>query len=471
MEGIILTRSRCFCSLGVLHSSRLRIEKIAHVIKHLLPVMPFITALILAGWLDPHCAFAEQASAETPAHEEKDQGAPPDGEYHTPLAGEPFHTTFMGQSVDVPRRDRGNQTALILGGTVYAPNYGDTSAIPIFALYLKRMQEDARLRVVSSAVLNDVDAARSFGNFELLGRFENYTIPFFAERGIQNNNEIKQSSVEWGTLSAFLGAGLRFPVAPYQVDNDLRLQLFGQVGYLYSKPTSDTGPDVHLPPDTMLYGMKLRGRYDGFRKNLLELPHSGMAAGFDLDFVHREHWSDFGNSVVMFKKEDTQDYLKFSAYWMGVFGIPGLSEKNRVLVTVHGGGADKKSIDRYNAFRLSSGIFVSETDDLPRLNYPGALYYQTLVSDYLLMNLEYRRELLFFLYLHLRGTFIWADRATIIGSNQIGFKRADGQTASAALTTGFFWSSQIYLEYAHDSGFLRDGKPGNSLMLIWSKSF
>ncbi len=472
MGDSFLTNSRGFRSLEVLHSALCMLEKIVYRMEHFSFGMPLIVIFIFLGWSKPDWAIAEPASAETLAQEERGTKAPrDDGEYHTPLAGEPFHTAFMGQAIDIPRRDRGNQSALILGGTIYAPSYGDTAGIPIFSLYLKRTREDARLRVVASGIVNEVDVARSVGNFELLGRLENYTIPFFAEKGIQNNKEINQSSVEWGTLSGFLGVGLRFAVAPYQVDNDLRLQLLGQAGYLYTKPTSDTPATVTLPPDTMLYGMKLRGRYDGIRRNLLELPHTGTAAGFDLDFVHRAHWSDFGNPIVTFKKEDTQDYLKFSGYFLGVLGIPGLSEKNRLLVTVQGGVADKKSIDRYNAFRLSSGIFVSEAGDLARPDYPGALYYQTLVSDYLLMNLEYRRELLFFVYLHLRGTFIWADRASIIGGNQIGFHSANGQAASLGLTTGFYWDSQLYLESAWDSGFLRDGKSGSSMMIVWSKSF
>ena len=198
--------------------------------------------------------------------------------------------------------------------------------------------------------------------------------------------------MKWGTLSAFLGAGLRYPVAPYQVDNDLRLQILGRVGYLYSKGTSDTGPDVKLPPDTMLYGIKLRGRYDGIRRNLMELPHAGMAAGFDLDFVYRENWADYGNRTITFKKEDTQDYLILSGYLVGAFGIPGLSEKNRLVASVHGGFMDKKSADRYNVFRLDGGPFAQETDDLRRPNYPGALNNVTLVSKYLLINLEYRRD-------------------------------------------------------------------------------
>ena len=75
----------------------------------------------------------------------------------------------------------------------------------------------------------------------------------------------------------------------------------------------------------------------------------------------------------------------------------------------------------------------------------GVLFDKTLVSRYLLTNLEYRRELLSFMYLHLRSTFIWADRETIIGGNQIGFKSDNGQSASVGLMSGFFWNSRNYL--------------------------
>ena len=446
-------------------------EKSGHRIENFLFAIFVVIILILLGWLKNDLAFGDQTLVRTVAQEQSSPAAQTDdGEYHTPLAGEPFHTTFMGQDIYVPGGDRGNRTVLILGGSLSTPKQGDTGGTPIFAFYLKRMWEDARLRLLSSGIFNEVDGVKSFGNFEILGRFESDTNPF-EQTGIQDNKEIEESSVKWGTLSTFLGAGLRFPVAPYQVDNDLRLQLFGQVGYLYSKPTSDTGPTVKLPPDTILYGVKLRGRYDGFRRNLIELPHTGAAAGFDLDFVHREKWADFGNRIVTFKKENTQDYLKFSGYIISVLGIPGMSEKNRLLVSLHGGVADTKSIDRFNAFALAGGPFPDETDRLYSPNYPGVLFDKTLVSRYLLTNLEYRRELLSFVYLHLRSTFIWADRETIIGSNQIGFKSDNGQSASVGLMSGFFWDSRLYLEYARDFGFLRDGKQGSSFLIFWSKSF
>jgi len=447
------------------------VEKISAESEHLPFLILVLVILVLPFWSEHNFAFADQEHTQAIPSEPNDPAAEKtDEKYHTPLAGEPLHLELMGRSIDIPARDRSNERFLELGGTIYVPDITDTTLIPAFGLYIKRTWERARLRIVASGIENDVEGAKSFGNFELLGRFENYTDPF-SEAGFLHNEDVKQSSVKWGTLSGFLGAGLRYPVSPYQVDNDLKFQLFGRVGYLYSRQTRETGPDVKLPPDTLLYGIKLRGRYDGIRRNLMELPHEGMAAGFDLDFVHRENWADYGNRSITFEKGDSQDYFILSGYVMSAFGIPGLSEKNRVLASLHGGLIDKKSADRYNAFRLEGGTFAQETDDLYRPNYPGALEDETIVSKYLMVNLEYRRELLPFLYLQLRGTFIWADRSTVIGLNQIGFKSDNGQTASMAVTSGFLWESQLYIEYAWDTGFLRNGKPGSSVTLLWTKSF
>ena len=444
--------------------------KETHRIEHfILPILPLVL-LILSFWPKQQLAFAEQDPIQTLASGNKPAQQDIDGKYHTPLAGEPFHLEFMGRSIVIPARDRGNLTSVELGGTLYYPELADTTIDPLFALYIRRTWKRARLRLVASGVVNEVDGAKSFGHYEFLARFENYTIPF-SEKGFRRNEEVDESSLKWGTLSAFLGAGLRYPVAPYQVDNDLRLQMLGRVGYLYSKETSETGPDVKLPPDTMLYGIRLRGRYDGIRRNLMELPHEGMAAGFDLDFVYRQNWADYGNRTITFKKQDTRNYLLFSGYLAGAFGIPGLSEKDRLFASVHGSYMDKKTADRYNVFRLDGGPFAQEAEDIARPNYPGALGTVTLVSKHLLINLEYRRELLPFLYIELRSALIWGDRATMIALNQIGFKSDHGETAAIAVTSGFFWKSQVYIEYAWDTGFLRDGRAGSSVTLVWSKSF
>lgn len=438
----------------------------------------FIVSLIIAGillcpgWAKNGIAVAGQNAYLSVFQEE--QGTPADGEtskHHTLLAGEPVHTVFMGKTINVPAMDRARVTAVSLGGVFYFPKQGETSFTPIGAFYLKRVWAESRTRNVISIFVNDLEYDKSFGNVELVTRFDNNTLPF-GQKEVVNNIEIKSSDTIWGTMIASIGPGLRYKVAPYQVDNDLRLQLLGRVGYFYADRTSDTGPNLVLPPDTMLYGVKLRGRYDGMRRNLLELPHTGMAAGFDVDYMHRDKWADFGTIPdAFFSKGDTRNYLQVNGYIMGVGGIPGLSEKNRIFFSFHGGLTPKKSADRYNAISLSGGPFPGESDDLCRPDYPGAMFNQVLVSNYALLALEYRRELAFFLYLRLRETLIWAERAAVTDTNRFLFKSSSGAATTIGLDSGFFWNSALYLGYSWDSGFIRNGKSGSSLILTWSKAF
>ena len=347
----------------------------------------FILSLILAGtllcpgWTKHGTAIADQkVEASAPREESGTAASGQAAEYHTALAGEPFHTVFMGKTIDIPARDRGHVNALFLGGVFYTPKQGETSGTPLGALYLKRMWEKSRTRNVISIFVNDLEYDRSFGNLELVARFDNNTLPN-GQKEVVNNREIKSSDTKWGTVIGSLGAGLRYKVAPFQVDNDLRLQLLGKVGYFYAKRTGNTGPNLVLPPDTMLYGVKLRGRYDGMRRNLLELPHTGMAAGFDLDYMYRDKWANFGTIPdAIFTKTDTRDYLQFNGYLMGVGGIPGLSEKNRIFFSLHGGVTPQKSADRYNAITIGGGPLPVESDDLCRPDYPGTMFNQVLVS-------------------------------------------------------------------------------------------
>lgn len=433
-------------------------------------VFSFISLLIAGILLCPEwtngVAIADEKDGETVLRHDSEAA-----EYHTPLAGEPFKAVFMGRSFGIPPQDRAQVTALTLGGEFYTPKQGGTSGTPIGALYLKRVWEDSRTRNVISIFVNDLEYDKSFGNLEIVSRFDNHTPPD-GQREVVNNQEIKTSDAEWGTVIASLGPGLRYKVAPFQVDNDLRLQLLGRVGYFYAKRTSDTGPNQVLPPDTMLYGAKLRGRYDGMRRNLLELPHTGIAAGFDLDFMYRDKWADFGTIPdELFTRVDTQKYLQFNGYFIGAGGIPWMSERNRILFCIHGGIVPRKSSDRFNATTIGGGPLPGESEDLARPDYPGTMFNQVLVADYALAALEYRRELAPFLYLHLRETFIWAERAAVSDTNKFLFKNSTGAATTIGLDTGFFWKSELYLGYAWDSGFVRNGKPGSGLILTWNKSF
>ncbi|MBT1073470.1 hypothetical protein [Pelotalea chapellei] len=420
------------------------------------------------------CVFVfATARAEEPLPVEQRAGQALDGahdEYRTPLAGDELNTTFLGYPIHVPQRNRDNVFAVItLGGMYFTPQLGGSDVLPIGALYWRHRWEKHNVRALVSIFQNELDLTRSFGELELLGHLENETLPVPTTE-IVNGKEVKESSIWWGTFSGWLGTGWRRPVAPYHVDNDLKLQAFYHAGYLYSNTSRDTGPQVRLPPDTLVHGLRLRGRYDSFSRNLLELPHSGWAGGVDLELTRRDTWSDANYGGGDLRGASTRDYVKFSGYLSGAMGIPGLSERNRLLASVYGGFTPDHNLDRFSSFRIGGGPFPSENVDLIRHPYPGAVFSQFYASDYAIGTLEYRRELFFFLYLHLRETFVWANR-NIFSSPQQKFSEARGDAFSVGLTSGFLWQSQLYLEYTRDNGFLRNGASGSSLLVLWSKIF
>jgi hypothetical protein len=427
---------------------------------------PHLTALLLALMLAPGvppCRAAEEAPSSAASGEGQ--------VYHTPRAGDGYEGEILGRSLKIPPRSRDDVLALNLGATFFSPRIGSDTVVPMPNLYWRRYRPDSRARALVSIFYNELDAAWRSGTWELLAHGENDTDPF-PQKEIIHGREEDGTSLVWGTASAWLGAGYRIPVAPFQVDNDLRVQLFYRGGYLYSHKTGDTSPTVRLPGDTFLHGATLRVRYDGLSRNIMELPHAGLAGGADLEWTRRDRWGDANYGGTTFKGSDTRDYAKFSAYGLAALPLPWLSEKNRLLASFYGGFTpDHSDLDRFSAFRLGGGPFPTESDDLWRHPYPGATFNQFPVSDYLIGTLEYRRELLFFLYLHLRGTFFWANRNVISTQFHGRFSQENGQAGSVGLTSGFFWDSQLYLEYAKDSGLLRNGVAGDSMLVMWSKCF
>jgi len=391
-------------------------------------------------------------------------------EHQTPLAGDACTLTLFGERIDIPVRDRCNTLALTLGVNYFSPALGGTDALPIAALYWRRESDHSKTRLIFSVFVNELDHALKYERLELLGHLENSTIPF-PQAEIEEGREIKESSINWGQASAWLGVGSRMPVSPFQMDNDLRVQIFYEGGYLYSSRAKDTGSQVRLPPDTYTHGLRLRVRYDGMRRNLLELLHEGFAAGMDTEWVRRQNWSDanYGGSILT--KGATQEFAKLSGYLIAATPIPGLSGRNRLVSSFHGGMAFSGELDRFSLFRIGGGPFANESDDLSRSPYPGAQFNQFPASDYMIGNVEYRREFFPFLYLHLRGTFAWADRDLLSSPKSLENDADLGKAFSVGLTTGFIWDSSIYLEYSHDDGFLRKGKQGDSALVLWSKSF
>jgi hypothetical protein len=202
----------------------------------------------------------------------------------------------------------------------------------------------------------------------------------------------------------------------------------------------------------------------------MELPHRGLAAGIDVEFARRDSWSDANYGGATFTRDETRDYLKLSGYFIAATGLPGLSERNRLLFSFYGGSAPVGTLDRFSSYRIGGGPLPSETDDLFRQVYPGAMFNQFPAAEYLIGSAEYRRELLFFLYLHLRSTFAWVNRE-IFTTRRLKTLENSGEAFTAAFTSGFLWESVLSLEYAYDTSVLRNGQSGSNITIIWAKGF
>jgi len=421
-------------------------------------------ALAVTIWCDRFTG-GEYAWAEEPA-----VAAPPvaeSSEYHTPLAGQRREVNFLGQNVLIPGLDRAKLTSVTLGFSFLDPPQGKWDAVPVGALYLRRISEDARFRGVISVVDNELEYDKRLeGPIDLVGYFTNYTIPL-NQKEVVNNRQIDSTSMAFGDFLASVGPGLRIPVAPAQVDNDLRLQLMGRVGYFFAKRSNDPGVTIVTPPDTALYGVKFRGRYDCMLRNLLELPHKGFAFGWDLDYTYRDNWRNLTPGAT---GSGHRDYLQASGYFAGAAGLPGLSERDRMLFYTSAGTTTDNNGDRYNAFRINGGP-IGESDDFARPHYTGAIYTDVRATSYATATLGYRRELTFFLYLSLLGSYIWGDRATVVGGDQVVFRAKTAGAGTVSLDSAFLWDSELYLNYTWESSFIRNGSGGNAITLMWNKMF
>ena len=392
--------------------------------------------------------------------------------HRTYLAGEAVDTEVLGYRVTIPEQDRGKVLALSLGVSAFAPSLGGTSAVPFFALYGLYRDQTHHLRVLASGVFNEVDYARSFDGPLLVAFLENFTVPFPSEEVIDGRQR-RATSLLWGTGSAWVGGGYRWRLPPYHVDNDLRVGVYYTGGFEYYDDSRDTPPGTELPVDTFTHGVRLRFRADSLLRNLMELPHLGWAAGGDLEWTRRDRWRDYDNpgSGVRVDGDETRDALKLSLYALVVLGIPGLSQRHRVLASAYGGWAPRGTLDRFSAFRVGGGPIPTESYDLARAPLPGALFDQFPVEAYAVGALEYRYEGAFFSFVHGRLSYCPGRSATRDLRGRID--DSQGLTASLGFTTGFVWRSQLFFEVTRDlNGATRGGgSGGTSFLLQWSKSF
>ncbi|HXE98348.1 MAG TPA: hypothetical protein VN642_18235, partial [Dongiaceae bacterium] len=171
----------------------------------------FVNLLLICcpgGWSGLDCARAAASGADVGTEDRAKSGGEANndsgGEYHTPLAGKSGHATFLGHPADIPGYDRGHMTSITLGGSILQPKQGGTLGVPVGALYLRRIEARYRTRDTISIFVNELEYDKSFGDFDIVARFENSTLPFDQTEEVRNQ-EIKATSLVWGSAIASLG--------------------------------------------------------------------------------------------------------------------------------------------------------------------------------------------------------------------------------------------------------------------------
>jgi hypothetical protein len=399
-------------------------------------------------------------------------------EHRTPRAGEIFTGTVFGHQVDVPARDRTKTMALDLG-VLWLPDGPDKKKInPFGTFFMWRNWNDGRqrLRAILVGLYDNVrfDFLPSHGPFEMLVTFENLTPPFDRSEYVEGVR-IQSEELRWYQARLGAGVGFRIPISPGHQDNALEAALSYEPGYHSFARGDETDPGFILPRDTYEGRVHLRFRADALERNFIELPHDGVAVGLDAVHGRRASWDDWGGPDLGFEDGARgKEWNALSLYVVAALPVPFVrSERHRLITSVYGGKAT--DVDRFSAFRVGGGPVTADWESLSRPVLPAATLEEITSSSYGILNLEYRYELLFFTYLHLRGTLAQVDRLRFADGGGTVHRVEPMNAISVGVTTGFLWHSQFELGYAYNFGVLRprDGIPqaGDGAILVhWSKS-
>lgn len=402
-------------------------------------------------------------------------------EYRTPRAGESYTTQLFGQTVTAPARNRRSVTALNLGVQWLAGAPSDYEVLPYGAFFLWRNEDDGRqrLRAVLAGLYNEVRynvTPEWLGQTELVMTLENMTIPFARQEFVEGV-QIDEEELEWHRMHLGFGFGWRTALNPGHQDNAMEVALTYEPGLLLFSAGSDTADGFREPRDTYEGRVHLRMRADALERNIMELPHAGWAAGFDGWYAHRSRWDDWGGGPVFGLQEGSDHRTWYAARFFALAAVPvpfvADGERNRLQASLYGGIG--KDLDRFSAFRLGGEPTGGEWEALSRPNVLGAIFDEFYSRSYVVANLEYRRELLFFCFLHLRGQLALVDRPRLT-NGALDWQMDTLPAVGAALTCGAPWKSQVELGFSYNFGLLRDshGDPefgGSALTLAWSKEF
>ena len=423
-----------------------------------------LMAAACAVWSPP--AQAEEKEKET------------EEDYHTPIAGEEFHTIFGGGKVDVAKRDRRHVTAANFG-LQWIPN-GPTfyETLPFGALYVWHNWDDERRRFrgTFSGPVNDVMynvGSREMGRWETIFTFNSMIIPLGRSEYVEGQR-ISDVDIEWSYMYAGVGIAYHEPLEAGGQDNALDMSLTYEPGFLWFKRTSDTGSNFRVPTDTYEGRVHFRLRVDSLQRNLMELPHRGTAWGGEVFYGQRAKWSEWGGGGF-----DAQDvsrertYMAASGYAVIAGGVPFVrSERHRLLTSLYGGVG--KDLDRFSAFRLPGRPTGFEWEALARPIMPGVAFNELFPRKYGIIDLIYRYEATFFLYPYIRATYGIVERPRFREDGTIKYQQDSLPAVGTGVISGGPWRSQIELNYSYNFGMFRDpgGSPsqgGHSFFIFWSK--
>ncbi len=399
-------------------------------------------------------------------------------DYHTPLAGEAFHTELFGQPVDVPPRDRRSVTAINVGLQWIPKGPNQLEVLPFGALFVWRNDETRRLRVTFSGIFNEVQysvGSPRWNGWEAVFTFSNFTFPSGRSEDIEGQR-IRDVEIQWNYVFAGLGVGYRKPLRPGHQDNALEITLTYEPGYLWFQRSKHTAPGFIVPSDTYEGRVHFRLRADALDRNLMELPHRGFSLGGDVLYGRRAHWQPWGG--VVFDTPNVQrgkDYLAASVYAVAAGRVPFVdSDRHRLVASVYGGIG--KDLDRFSAFRLPGRPIGYEWEALSHPMLPGVAFTELFPRRYAITDVTYRYEALFVLYPYLRGTYALVERPRFTDGGAVAMRTDALPAVGGGVVSVAPWHSQIELNYSYNFGVFRssDSGPqrgGHGMFVAWSKEF
>ncbi|MBN2700987.1 MAG: hypothetical protein JXR29_06005 [Methylothermaceae bacterium] len=419
-----------------------------------------LLSLQLHAETDPNCLTMEEAA---------EQAIP---------AGNGFCTRIFGKELHVPVIDRRHIRAWFAGMNLNIPAPSSRLVEPFGALYFWDRPDERKLFYGDVALFyNTLFYAEKFrGNFEWITTFENFTVPF-QQNEIVDGRKQRDEEIMWGYVRPGFGLGWRRQVAPYHNDNMAAVNLTVEPGYLYFADSA-AGNGFRDPSSTFETRVHLRLRWDALTRNILSLPQEGFTLGGEAFYGHRFRWRDWGLPQDREKqghRESEDDYAWFSAYFLGVSGVPFVSSsRHRLLGNVHLGIGPHMDRFSHTPSTRPMGGFNPLGQEYHSTGFPilpGSTLLEFYPDRYAIVEGEYRYQLTFFSALSVYGGIGYLNTQRDL-AGRIDRQNTEMPFVGGRLVTGFFGETVLTLDYAHNFGLRRkETGYGNQVVLSISGQF